>query len=87
MLHGSPWEPFGDYLGPRHPAWRRVDELGTDILIVGHTHMPMAERVNGTLIVNPGSLGEPRQHDDRRSTYALVYTATRTAEIRRLGDH
>jgi putative phosphoesterase len=85
MLHGSPWEPHGSYLGPGNPAWRRADELGVDILVVGHTHLPMAEVHGSTLVVNPGSLGEPRQHDDRRSTYAIVDTATRTAEIRTLG--
>jgi putative phosphoesterase len=86
MLHGSPWEPHGNYLGPGNPTWQRADELGVDILVVGHTHVPMAERHGHTLVVNPGSLGEPRQHDDRRSTYAVVDTTTRTAEIRTLGD-
>jgi putative phosphoesterase len=86
MLHGSPWEPFGNYLGPANPAWERADELGVDILIVGHTHLPMAQVHGTTLVVNPGSLGEPRQQGDRRNTYAVVDTATRTAEIRALGD-
>jgi putative phosphoesterase len=86
MVHGSPWEPFGDYLGPGNAAWGRADELGVDILLCGHTHLPMAERFGATLVVNPGSLGEPRQQGDRRSTYAVVDTTARTAEIRALGD-
>ena len=85
MLHGSPWEPYGDYLGPGNPAWQRADSLGVDVLLVGHTHEPMAERFGGTLVVNPGSLGEPRQREDRRSTYAVVDTVLRSATIHHLG--
>lgn len=86
MTHGSPWAPHGDYLSARNEQWRRADELGVDILITGHTHEPMAATFGRTLVVNPGSLGEPRQRDDRRATYALVDTAARTAEVRHLGS-
>lgn len=85
MVHGSPWEPYGDYLRAHNPQWRRADELGVDILVVGHTHEPMVERFGSTLVVNPGSLGEPRQRDDRRGTYALLDTATGEATIGRVG--
>jgi putative phosphoesterase len=81
MTHGSPWAPHGDYLSARNPQWRRADELGVDILVTGHTHEPMAEVFGSTLVVNPGSLGEPRQRDDRRGTYAILDTAARTATI------
>ena len=30
---------------------------GADIVLFGHTHTPHAERVNGVLILNPGSVG------------------------------
>lgn len=84
MVHGSPWEPYGDYLRAHNPQWHRADELGVDVLVAGHTHEPMVERFGRTLVVNPGSLGEPRQHHDRRSTYAVIDTATVTAEVHRL---
>ena len=85
MVHGSPWEPHGDYLRAHNPQWRRADELGVDILVVGHTHEPMVERFGSTLVVNPGSLGEPRQRDDRRGTYALIDTVTGATDIGRVG--
>jgi len=31
-----------------------------DVLLVGHTHMPGMRQVGDTVIVNPGSLGQPR---------------------------
>jgi putative phosphoesterase len=81
MTHGSPWEPHGDYISARNAKWQRADELGVDIVVVGHLHEPMVQTFGTTLVVNPGSLGEPRQRDDRRGTYAVIDTATRTATI------
>jgi putative phosphoesterase len=81
MVHGSPWEPYGDYLRAHNERWRAADDLGVDIVVTGHTHEPMVERFGGTLVVNPGSLGEPRQRDDRRGTYAVIDVAEATAEI------
>jgi putative phosphoesterase len=83
MVHGSPWEPHGDYLRAHNPKWKDADELGVDILVVGHTHEPMAQRFGRTLVVNPGSLGEPRQAD-RIGTYAVIDTVTGEATIERL---
>lgn len=84
MVHASPWAPHDDYLRPHNPRWRRAGELGVDVLLTGHTHEPMAERFAGTLVVNPGSLGEPRQRPDRVPTYAVVDLAAGTAAIRSL---
>ncbi len=84
MTHGSPWAPHGDYLSSRNDQWRRADELGVDILITGHTHEPMVATFGSTLVVNPGSLTEPRQREDRCGTYAIVDTTQRAAEVRHL---
>lgn len=58
MVHASPFAPYSDYLFPGSPELARCAELDTDILVLGHTHIPMAERVGSTLVVNPGSLGQ-----------------------------
>ncbi|MEY2426376.1 MAG: hypothetical protein QOI61_1948 [Actinomycetota bacterium] len=81
MTHGSPWPPHGDYLRAGNARWQQADELGADIVITGHTHEPMVATFGTTLVVNPGSVGEPRQRDDRRGTYAIIDTATREAHI------
>jgi putative phosphoesterase len=82
MVHGSPWEPYGDYLAPRNPLLHKVDELGVDVLVLGHTHVPMAERIGGTLVVNPGSCSEPRQPaPDRVPTCAVIDTDAVEARI------
>lgn len=57
VVHASPFPPYGDYLFAGSPELARCAYLDTDILILGHTHRAMAERIGRTLVVNPGSLG------------------------------
>jgi putative phosphoesterase len=57
MVHGSPFPPYGRYLDPSSPEFERAGELDADLVVLGHTHLPMARRVGSTLIVNPGSVG------------------------------
>ncbi len=41
-----------------------------DVLLVGHTHLPGLRKVGDTVIVNPGSLGQPR-NGTPDATYAV----------------
>jgi putative phosphoesterase len=41
-----------------------------DVLFVGHTHLPGMRRIGDTIIVNPGSLGQPR-NGTPDATYAV----------------
>jgi putative phosphoesterase len=84
MVHGSPWEPYGDYLSPVSPKFSRCDELGADFLILGHTHMAFQKRVGRTLVVNPGSLGRSDDPDARHDvTYAILDTDAEEAQLLR----
>ncbi len=49
----------------------RAKSLGADILLYGHTHVPLSVRQSGVYIVNPGSLSRPRQAD-RRPSYVIL---------------
>jgi putative phosphoesterase len=49
-------------------------EEGAEALVLGHTHVQHAAREEGTLVVNPGSVGQPRDGDPR-AAYAVL-TAT-----------
>ncbi len=62
VIHSSPWEPYRDYHYPHEMVWSRAAELECDTLIVGHTHFQMAQRYGSTLVINPGSAGDPRDH-------------------------
>jgi putative phosphoesterase len=58
MVHASPFPPYNEYLYPGSRQLAQCAELDVDILVLGHTHIPMAERIGRTLVVNPGSLGQ-----------------------------
>jgi putative phosphoesterase len=84
MVHGSPWEPYGDYLHPSNPKFARCDELGADFIILGHTHTPFVARFGKALVVNPGSLGrsdDPALGDD--VSYAVLDTGSGEARVER----
>ncbi len=59
-----------------------LPEFGTDVLVVGHTHRPLITWVDKTLLINPGSLGQPRDPDNPTlRTYAILDTSTWEASI------
>ncbi|MGE0540251.1 MAG: metallophosphoesterase, partial [Dehalococcoidia bacterium] len=60
VVHGSPWEPRYEYVYPPSATLKRFEDFEADIVILGHTHYQMAERVGRTLVINPGSAGESR---------------------------
>lgn len=62
VVHGSPFDPHDEYLYPNSPNLKKLDQIEADIVVLGHTHYHMAEQVGSTLIVNPGSAGESRDH-------------------------
>ncbi len=85
LTHGSP-KSFFDYIFPDTPAGR-LEELtegvSSEYLAVGHTHKPAILRMRGVTILNPGSVGQPRDGDTRASCMVLD-TATREARITRV---
>jgi predicted phosphodiesterase len=39
---------------------REMDSVPADVLLVGHTHTPFIRRIGDRVVVNPGSLGQPK---------------------------
>jgi putative phosphoesterase len=77
MVHANPWAETFDYLYAGDPRFDRCDDLDTDLLILGHTHVPMVARFGRTLAVNPGALmlsRDPGSHGVL--TYAVLETGT-----------
>jgi putative phosphoesterase len=84
MVHASPFAPFNEYLYPGSPQLARCADVDADIVVLGHTHVPMATRVGTTLVVNPGSLGqggEPGQPG--MVSYAILDTDSEEVTIHR----
>ena len=71
----TPDEQLQAQIGPRPPA----------AFVVGHTHKPLVRRLNGTLVVNAGSVGLPFDGDPRACYAQLEYgTGDWRAELVRL---
>lgn len=80
MTHGSPWEPWKEYIYPHESMWGRAATLPCDVLIVGHTHYQMAQRFGNVLVINPGSAGDPRDHRNGFQLSCAVWETT-TEEV------
>jgi putative phosphoesterase len=72
-VHASVSDPLSGYLFPflSDAVWHQQVALAqTDFLLLGHTHWPMVRRFGDVTVVNPGSIGQPRDGDPR-SSYAV----------------
>ena len=59
--HAMPSEPLYAYCGEDIAKWRKeLTTAGTDFLCVGHTHLQFSLREGEQLVVNPGSIGQPK---------------------------
>jgi len=84
VAHSHPDPEFEDtYVRPPDFPTMRPYLDDYDGLFLGHTHIQHKETVDGRLVLNPGSVGQPRDSDPT-AAYAVVDTEERTAELRRV---
>lgn len=74
LVHGSPRDPLNEYIFPDVPnpeLAQVVKNVNADVLVLGHTHVPMSRMMLGRLVVNPGGVGQPRDRNPNAS-YAVL---------------
>lgn len=72
LVHASPRDPLDEYAPADADYWsRRLAQLDVDVVCCGHTHHPYVVEVGEKLVINPGSVGQPRDGDPRAS-YAVI---------------
>jgi len=80
LVHGHPDDPdrytYPDEFSPRLLG----DE---DVLVLGHTHVQGYERFDEGVVLNPGSVGQPRDGDPR-AAYAVLDLDDLAVEIHRV---
>lgn len=81
LRHASPWDE-STYLYPNSPALSKIMLRKDTILITGHTHHPLVKRIGDGLLINPGSVGQPRDWNPKAS-YAILDTETSEVSINR----
>ncbi|PMP74452.1 MAG: metallophosphoesterase [Aciduliprofundum sp.] len=70
IYHGSPWD-LNYYLMEDEVTPGIIPE-GVDILVLGHTHIPYVKKFGNKMVINPGSVGQPRDGDPRASFAVLT---------------
>jgi len=82
MYHGSPRND-DEYVFPWAADESIVRTAGAPFVILGHTHLPMALSFRSGLLVNPGSVGQPRDGDPR-AAWGILDLARKTFAVRRV---
>ena len=76
LVHATPRDAMDEYLGPDEGAWQqRLEGIDADIVCVGHSHVPFHLQLSGKEVLNPGSVGQPRDGDPR-AAYAIIENGT-----------
>lgn len=82
LCHGAPWDiDFYVYPDTEPALLERCAIQEFDLVVQGHTHYPMSCQVGRTLLVNPGSVGQPRNRKPG-AHWALFDTETREVSLR-----
>jgi putative phosphoesterase len=72
LVHASPRDPLDEYAPADPDFWaRRLQNVEADVICVGHTHQPYVLEVGDKLVINPGSVGQPRDGDPRACCAAI----------------
>lgn len=72
LCHGSPWL-WNEYVYPDFDNWDRFSNMDADIVVMGHTHIPFERQVGKVQLINPGSVGQPRDYQPG-ACYAILET-------------
>ena len=84
ICHGSPRDPLWEYIFDARAARYAMAGLTVARCCVGHTHVPARFPVGDTkVMINPGSVGQPRDGDPRAS-YAVLDTEHGTVDFHRV---
>jgi len=75
LSHGSPGGDIYKYLRAddpniEHELQKETEGLNADFVFIGHTHLPMIRKIKDITVINPGSVGQPRDGNPKAS-YAI----------------
>ncbi|WP_437187655.1 metallophosphoesterase family protein [Planctomicrobium sp. SH668] len=72
LIHATPRDPMDEYLAADPEAWtQRLAGIDADFVCVGHSHLQFHLDLGRTQLINPGSVGQPRD-GDWRASYAII---------------
>jgi len=82
LAHGAPFDNDCYVYPDAEPALlQRCATADHDMVVMGHTHYPLDSTVGATRLINPGSVGQPRNRHPG-AQWALLDTKTRLVSFR-----
>jgi putative phosphoesterase len=61
LCHAKPSDPLFGYLRQDSGEWvEEIRDLHADAVLVGHTHTPFIREIGERVLLNPGSMGQPK---------------------------
>lgn len=82
LRHATPWDEEG-YLYPDSEKLQQVKLGANQMLALGHTHWPMLRLCGEGFVVNPGSVGQPRDCNPL-AAYAILDTISGNVDLHRV---
>lgn len=71
LCHAAPSDPLYKYVPAYSPLWEsELKLISADVLLVGHTHTPFVQTIGRQVVINPGSLGQPKT-GNTKACYAI----------------
>lgn len=74
LVHGSPRDYLNEYTYLDTPDYefKELFKIAKkQIIAMGHTHIPFIKKIEDKLIINPGSVGQPRDGNNKASLCVL----------------
>lgn len=81
VRHASPWDEE-TYLYPDSPRLPEIDLQAGEIRLFGHTHHSLWRQCGLGWVLNPGSVGQPRDYNPEPA-FAVLDTETQRATLHR----
>src|SRR4029078_3764083 len=64
LVHATPRDPMDEFAPPDAEAWkRRLENIDADYVCGCHSHVQYMLQIGKTTLINPGSIGLPRDGD------------------------
>lgn len=74
LIHGTPEDPYWGKFRPDENSqhlFQYMEKSNIELMLMGHSHIGFLIRQNGRMILNPGSVGQPRDGCPKAS-YAIL---------------
>jgi len=88
LTHGSPDDRLWEYVDPRTHSnlfGHYLGKLRVQAIGLGHTHVPYVWKEKAGTVFNPGSVGQPRDGDNRAAYAIFSFTGKEArVELRRV---